>query len=142
MTREGGAMSDEPSQRSTGHTILRWIAAALALLAAPSAARDVYGTFRGTFDPILAIFAVCTTLCVARFEWLVRRGFRVDMRARIKHVLLGGLIVGSIGFALGFFGPLIWAPEANQGPLLGIFITGPIGFLVGATIGWFKPNPR
>ena len=47
------------------------------------------------------------------------------------NVLFGGLIVGGIGFIAGFFGPLILYPEANQGPLLGIFFTGPIGFIVG-----------
>jgi hypothetical protein len=30
---------------------------------------------------------------------------------------------------------LIWAPDANQGPLLGIFITGPLGFVAGCIGG-------
>jgi hypothetical protein len=30
---------------------------------------------------------------------------------------------------------MIFTPEANQGPLLGIFITGPIGVVVGGIIG-------
>ena len=47
------------------------------------------------------------------------------------YVLGGGVIVGLGGFILGFFGPMIFAPEANQGPLLGIFITGPLGLLIG-----------
>lgn len=47
------------------------------------------------------------------------------------------LIVGGFGFLLGFIGPMIFAPGANQGPLLGIFITGPIGFMLGM-IGWFS----
>jgi hypothetical protein len=37
----------------------------------------------------------------------------------------------------GFLGPMILAPEANQGPLLGIFITGPLGLVVGA-IAWHR----
>jgi hypothetical protein len=49
--------------------------------------------------------------------------------------LLGGLILGGIGFAAGFFGPILLTPEANQGPLLGIFITGPLGFVVGLLLG-------
>ena len=48
---------------------------------------------------------------------------------------LGALIVGGIGFSAGFFGPIIFMPEANQGPLLGIFITGPIGAVLGAIGG-------
>ena len=38
-------------------------------------------------------------------------------------------------FAGGFFGPILLTPGANQGPLLGIFITGPIGFAVGGILG-------
>lgn len=53
----------------------------------------------------------------------------------LSFALLGGLIVGGIGFAAGFFGPIIFNPEANQGPLLGIFITGPIGFTLGVLLG-------
>jgi len=58
------------------------------------------------------------------------------------HALLGSSILGGIGFIGGFFGPLILAPEANQGPLLGIFITGPLGAIlggiVGALVGWWR----
>src|SRR5438270_5574529 len=44
------------------------------------------------------------------------------------------LITGGITFLGGFVGPLIVSPS-NLGPLLGIFVTGPIGFLMGALIG-------
>jgi hypothetical protein len=44
-------------------------------------------------------------------------------------------VVGALGFCGGFFGPMIFTPEANQGPLLGIFITGPLGFIVGGMGG-------
>lgn len=50
-------------------------------------------------------------------------------------LVLGALIGGGAGFALGFFGPMVFAPGANQGPMLGIFITGPLGLPVGALIG-------
>ncbi len=50
--------------------------------------------------------------------------------------LSGALTVGAISFVVGFFGPMIWAPEANQGPLLGLLITGPLGFVAGG-IGGF-----
>lgn len=51
--------------------------------------------------------------------------------AVLKEAVRGGCLLGIIGFAGGFFGPMIFAPEANQGPMLGIFITGPLGFLIG-----------
>lgn len=41
----------------------------------------------------------------------------------ISTIFRWGVILGLIGFV----GPLIFTPDANQGPLLGIFITGPIG---------------
>jgi hypothetical protein len=48
----------------------------------------------------------------------------------------GAVMLGGLGFFAGFFGPMIFAPGANQGPLLGIFITGPAGCLLGALAGW------
>ena len=53
-----------------------------------------------------------------------------------KYCLTGGIIIGSIGFLGGFIGPMIFRPDANLGPLLGIFFTGPIGFLMGLLGGW------
>jgi hypothetical protein len=47
------------------------------------------------------------------------------------HALIGGAVVGSISFATGFFGPMILTPQSNQGPMLGIFATGPAGFILG-----------
>ena len=57
-------------------------------------------------------------------------------------ILKPAVILGAIAFAVGFFGPIIWAPDANQGPLLGIFITGPIGFFVGLAWGVFRAVQR
>ncbi len=53
----------------------------------------------------------------------------------LRSAFRGGCLFGAIGFAGGFFGPIIFTPEANQGPLLGIFITGPLGFLAGLVVG-------
>jgi len=53
----------------------------------------------------------------------------------LKTAIWFGLVFGGIGFAGGFFGPMVFAPEANQGPLLGIFITGPLGFALGVVVG-------
>ena len=52
-----------------------------------------------------------------------------------SRILVCALVAGSIGFAVGFFGPIVFTPEANQGPLLGIFLTGPAGLLLGPAIG-------
>lgn len=53
----------------------------------------------------------------------------------MEFVLKYGMVVGGSGFALGFFGPMIFMPDANQGPMLGIFITGPLGFILGCILG-------
>lgn len=55
-----------------------------------------------------------------------------------SSVLKWSSLLGGIGFAAGFFGPMIFAPQANQGPMLGIFITGPAGFVGGAIVGFIK----
>ena len=54
----------------------------------------------------------------------------------------GGCLLGLIGFTGGFFGPMLFSPESNQGPMLGIFFTGPaglvLGLLIGAVMGWCR----
>lgn len=45
------------------------------------------------------------------------------------------LTFGALGFLAGFVGPMLFAPDANQGPMLGLFITGPLGFGAGAVFG-------
>jgi len=133
---------DSPSDTTNRFTIPRAICLVLAVMALPSAVRDLYGLTRAGFDPLLAIFGVCTALFVAMCVWFALRGHRAASRARMKLVMLGGFAVGAIGFAIGFFGPLVWSPGANQGPLLGIFITGPAGFVIGAAIGWLYARAR
>lgn len=54
---------------------------------------------------------------------------------RSPPLLFWPLAVGGVGFLAGFFGPIIFVPEANQGPLLGIFITGPGGAALGLVLG-------
>ena len=45
------------------------------------------------------------------------------------------IALGVTGFAAGFFGPMLLNPEANQGPLVGILLTGPGGLIAGAVLG-------
>lgn len=48
---------------------------------------------------------------------------------------IGACGLGFVGLIGGFFVPLLLNPDGNQGPPLGIFITGPIGFSLGGVIG-------
>ncbi len=82
---------------------------------------------------IAMLLAVVVAYYVARFVWR-----RTESLTGGPFVTagLGAAIVGAIGFIGGFFGPIIFAPGANQGPLLGLFITGPLGVVVGAIGGY------
>ena len=61
---------------------------------------------------------------------------------RGENVVGFTLFIGLLGFSAGFFGPMILAPQANQGPLLGIFITGPLALLLGLGWGLIRMNKR
>jgi|SoiMethySBSTD1v2_1073268.scaffolds.fasta_scaffold66462_3 hypothetical protein len=67
--------------------------------------------------------------------WSALDGRRGDSRARIRASWRAGWLVGGIALALGFLGPLALTPKASLGPLLGILLTGPVGFVLGAVIG-------
>jgi hypothetical protein len=43
--------------------------------------------------------------------------------------------LGAVAFLAGFVGPILFSPDSPQGPLLGIFITGPLGVVAGALLG-------
>ena len=83
-------------------------------------------------------------LCAASVGWFAWRRLSAEPRGPIASAFLGAVVLGAIGFSAGFFGPLLFTPEANQGPLLGIFITGPLGFLLGAVGGlvWWRTKGR
>jgi hypothetical protein len=50
-------------------------------------------------------------------------------------ILLWAILLGAVGLVGGFLAPLAIAPEANQGPLVGLLITGPAGLVLGAALG-------
>jgi len=83
-------------------------------------------------------------LCAVSVGWFAWRRLGTGPNGPIASAFLGAVVLGAIGFSAGFFGPLILTPEANQGPLLGIFITGPLGFLLGAVAGlaWWLMQGR
>jgi hypothetical protein len=60
-----------------------------------------------------------------------------ETRAALR-IILWAIGLGFGGFLLGFAGPIILAPHNPQGPLLGLFITGPGGFVVGLVIGFVR----
>ena len=85
--------------------------------------------------PVGGAFGAAIAVAAMLGWWLAIRGDNEKSRRRIGYALLGGVVLGSVRFFAGFFGPLILTPANNLGPLLGIFLTGPLGFVVGAVIG-------
>jgi hypothetical protein len=83
------------------------------------------GAIRGLVPPLVACW-------IAWYVWSNPQSLSGSVSAMAG---VGAVIVGGIGFAIGFFGPMLLAPDANQGPMLGIFITGPLGAIVGAIGG-------
>ncbi len=84
---------------------------------------------------LVASWAVA--IAVARYAWLRSASAGGGL---VRSTMIGALVTGAVGFSAGFFGPIIFTPEANQGPLLGIFITGPLGLMLGGAGGaihWF-----
>lgn len=81
---------------------------------------------------------VVALLCagaVAGYVWRQTASASATSQGLVISVLLGAATIGGVGFAAGFFGPMIFAFGGNQGPLLGIFVTGPLGVLAGAVGG-------
>lgn len=58
----------------------------------------------------------------------------------MRFFILSTLLMGAAGFLAGFFGPIAFEPGANQGPLLGMFITGPLGVVAGVVLGVLIPR--
>ncbi len=80
--------------------------------------------------PIIVSFLIAAT--IGFFVW---KQTGTISNGLLKNIIMGGILIGSIGFVLGFVGPMIFTPSNNQGPMLGIFITGPIGFIIGLVGG-------
>lgn len=78
--------------------------------------------------PITLWLVTMGVLCL----WSAASGNQVASRADIQASWRAGWIVGGVGLAIGFVGPMVVFPESNLGPLLGILLTGPLGFVVGA----------
>lgn len=114
-------------------TLLR-VAAALASL--PAGVLSVrmmvgYASQAGRDDlaflPLLLMAPIVTGLLIM----CASSGHRLETRRRLDAAFIGGLTVGSASFFVGALGPLLLS-RGGQGTSLGFFLTGPLGFDVGA----------
>ena len=83
--------------------------------------------------PVRLLIALAIAGLAGWYTW--RRSSGHDFASLIGAIFRGAIITGCIFFFLGFVGPMILTPGANQGPMLGIFITGPLGVLLGGVGG-------
>jgi hypothetical protein len=90
-------------------------------------------SINGTSEALPFLLACVAGIAAGRYVWQHTASFKAGAAS---SVLYGAVATGGVAFAAGFFGPIIFTPDANQGPLLGLFITGPLGFLLGAIGGW------
>lgn len=84
-------------------------------------------------DGLCVAIALPFALIVGWTVWKALRDKKISVGLA---TLSGALIVGGLGLSVGFLGPALFNPGANQGPMLGIFITGPLGALLGAISGF------
>jgi hypothetical protein len=53
---------------------------------------------------------------------------RDQIRQGIDYSVRWAFGFSAVGFALTFFGSIVFALDANQGPFLRVFMSGPLGF--------------
>ena len=93
------------------------------------------------FFPLESPIGIAATMILgAAAGWYVWRNSASMPEGPANSIIMGALVLGVIGFSGGFFGPMIFAPGANQGPLLGILITGPAGVILGAIGRRLQPS--
>jgi len=134
-------MSNEEKLRKRGGPLLKRIGAGgVALLQTVYAFFVIRNQLIAGFD----LFGFSLGSCAAVsgvFFWSIALGISsIKNQKRIRNTLSFGCILGLIGFIIGFFGPIMFTPESNMGPILGLFLTGPLGFVVGSLYGWFYSN--
>lgn len=81
------------------------------------------------------VFAFLIAAYLAFIVWGKNNPKKNSNPTQGDYIISGAIGLGVIGFLAGFVGPLIFMPDANQGPLLGILITGPGGVVLGAVGG-------
>jgi hypothetical protein len=86
-------------------------------------------------DSLPNVQAIAALLAGAACAFLMWRTMSAADQGIFATAASRAAVAGAIGFCGGFFGPLILTPGANQGPLLGIFITGPLAFIGGGIGG-------
>lgn len=124
-------MKAKPSKKLI--IVLKIIALIVAL---PPAALLSLSLISGGFDTELVwlYLGLATAVVLCGSFFLV--GHSAEGRTITLFALAGSIVLGGIGFAAGYCRPDIFGWHGNLAPAMGIFWTGPIGFVGGALAGW------
>jgi hypothetical protein len=107
-----------------------------ALLAGLGFLALIPAVYLGRIPQLMSLFMSFPFWSAALLFFLAAAGIHIRSCRRTAFLgLMGCIVIGGIAFIAGYIGPIIFTPSANQGPLLGIFITGPLGSLVGTLVG-------
>jgi hypothetical protein len=121
-------MSAEPAKPG-----FKWFRILAAIVAVPLSVCP-FRYLRAGVDLLSAGFMLSYFIVAILCWWFAFRGHVAKDRALISFTFAGGIVIGGIGLLAGYYGPILLT-QSNLGPLLGIFITGPYGFVAGALIG-------
>ena len=121
------------SQRSI--TLLRWFAALLAIGLMIGAAFELYEAFFVlTRFGMMAIFkAQAFWLAATVLWWLAAKGNISTARARVRHILVGGVVVA----LLGIVASMVLSRRFVSGIEMALDFEAPLGFILGGTLGSF-----
>jgi len=69
-------------------------------------------------------------------SWYVWKWLSGSHIGFLAAMLCGSLVLGGIGFILGFLGPMLIAQDTQRATTLGIFFASPLGLVIGAIAGY------
>ncbi|MEK6736698.1 MAG: multidrug ABC transporter permease [Pseudomonadota bacterium] len=78
-------------------------------------------------------FSLACAALAGWYAWKLVSGEKISVGA---SVISGALMLGSLCFIIGFLGPMAFVNDTSQGPLVGVFIAGPLGVILGAIGGY------
>ncbi len=90
-------------------------------------------------DWIGAVLSISCATCAGWYSWQLLSGKKTGI---VAAILTGALILGALGFIFGFFGPMLVAQDTQQAAFIGIFVTSPIGIVLGAIGGYLLASRR
>src|SRR6185436_16570922 len=111
--------------------ILAWFAAVVLFVA------DVLalGLLTTQWSWLTVTPGVFLSTLVALTIWFALRAQVPSARATLRTACRGGLLLGAPALVLGILASRLLYPDSNLGPLLGILVTGPLGFVIGVAAG-------